>query len=175
MSDPPCQHQTFTDCAEAEAYVATLDYSVVVKASGLAAGKGVLIPTTKEGALRPQPHYNHVKDTVGHARRIRENPLRYGFDCPYPTETVAALRTVMVERAFGDAGEECVVEECLTVSGAATVVSPYREMRFRVLSRVVKLQLRYISECCGAGRGQSARFWRSAMARPLFACRELRC
>ena len=73
---PTARYKTFTDFAEAKAHVEAIDYPVVVKASGLAAGKGVLIPTTKE-------------------------------------ETIAALNTVMIEKAFGDAGDECVVEECL--------------------------------------------------------------
>lgn len=73
---PSARYQTFTDFEAAKAHVEAIDYQVVVKASGLAAGKGVLIPTTKE-------------------------------------ETIAALHTVMVEKAFGEAGDECVVEECL--------------------------------------------------------------
>lgn len=73
---PTARYQTFTDFEAAKAHVEAIDYPVVVKASGLAAGKGVLIPTNKE-------------------------------------ETIAALKTVMVEKAFGDAGDECVVEECL--------------------------------------------------------------
>ncbi|EIW67578.1 hypothetical protein TREMEDRAFT_74449 [Tremella mesenterica DSM 1558] len=49
----------------------------VIKASGLAAGKGVLIPTTTEEAL-------------------------------------TALKSVMVDKEFGDAGDEVVIEEYLT-------------------------------------------------------------
>jgi phosphoribosylamine--glycine ligase/phosphoribosylformylglycinamidine cyclo-ligase len=47
---PTAKYQTFTNAAEAIKYVESLEESdrQVVKASGLAAGKGVLIPTTKE-------------------------------------------------------------------------------------------------------------------------------
>ena len=49
---------------------------MVLKASGLAAGKGVLLPETKEEAL-------------------------------------SGLRSIMVDRVFGDAGNEVVIEEFL--------------------------------------------------------------
>ncbi len=49
----------------------------VVKASGLAAGKGVLLPTTKE-------------------------------------ETIAAVKEIMSDRAFGAAGDTCVIESFMT-------------------------------------------------------------
>jgi len=73
---PTARYQTFTDFDTAKAHVESIDYPVVVKASGLAAGKGVLIPSGKE-------------------------------------DTIAALKTVMVDKEFGDAGDECVVEEML--------------------------------------------------------------
>jgi len=73
---PTARHVTFTDFAAAKAYVDSIDYPVVVKCSGLAGGKGVLMPTSKE-------------------------------------ETVEALKQVMVEKIFGSAGDECVVEELL--------------------------------------------------------------
>ena len=73
---PTARHVTFTDFAAAKAHVESIDYPVVVKASGLAGGKGVLMPTSKE-------------------------------------ETVEALKQVMVDKAFGTAGDECVVEECM--------------------------------------------------------------
>jgi phosphoribosylamine--glycine ligase len=73
---PTARYETFSDFDAAKSHVESIDYPVVVKASGLAAGKGVLIPTSKD-------------------------------------ETIAALRTVMVDKEFGDAGNECVVEEML--------------------------------------------------------------
>lgn len=53
-----------------------IDYKVVVKASGIAAGKGVILPETTEEALE-------------------------------------AVKEVMLDKAFGDAGAEVVIEECL--------------------------------------------------------------
>lgn len=76
---PTAKYRNFTDAVEAIAYVESLDESdrQVVKASGLAAGKGVLIPTTK-------------------------------------AETVAAVKEIMSDKAFGAAGDTCVIESFLT-------------------------------------------------------------
>ncbi|KAF9448190.1 bifunctional purine ADE1 [Macrolepiota fuliginosa MF-IS2] len=62
--------------AAASEYIKTCGHRVVLKASGLAAGKGVLIPETTEHAL-------------------------------------AGLKEIMVDRAFGSAGNEVVIEEYL--------------------------------------------------------------
>eukprot|EP00903_Cladosiphon_okamuranus_P006939 g6753.t1 len=45
------RYECFTEFAAAREHVMKVDYRVVVKASGLAAGKGVLIPETKEEAV----------------------------------------------------------------------------------------------------------------------------
>ena len=48
---PTARFAVFSKLAEAQEYIAGLDYPFVVKASGLAAGKGVILPDTKEEAL----------------------------------------------------------------------------------------------------------------------------
>ena len=73
---PTAPAVTFRDYAAAQAYLRQIVPPVVVKASGLAAGKGVII-------------------------------------CPTMQEAEAALRQIMVERAFGEAGDECLIEDCL--------------------------------------------------------------
>ncbi|KAA8909246.1 hypothetical protein TRICI_004558 [Trichomonascus ciferrii] len=73
---PTAAFGNFTDYEEAKKYLASVDHQVVIKASGLAAGKGVLMPTSKE-------------------------------------EAYAALKQVMEDREFGEAGDEVVIEECL--------------------------------------------------------------
>ncbi|MFO1315937.1 MAG: phosphoribosylamine--glycine ligase [Burkholderiales bacterium] len=47
---PTAQHRTFTDAHAAHAYVAERGAPIVVKADGLAAGKGVVVATTREEA-----------------------------------------------------------------------------------------------------------------------------
>lgn len=47
---PTAGYQTFTDPVEAKAYIATQGAPIVVKADGLAAGKGVVVATTIEEA-----------------------------------------------------------------------------------------------------------------------------
>ena len=74
---PTAKYEIFQDAAAALAYVETAPLPCVVKADGLALGKGVLIASTRE-------------------------------------EARAAVRTIMEERAFGDAGKEVVIEEFLT-------------------------------------------------------------
>ena len=48
---PTAKYETFTDYEAAKAYVETCDIPVVLKADGLALGKGVLICKTREEAL----------------------------------------------------------------------------------------------------------------------------
>lgn len=73
---PTAAFENFSDYDKAVEYVQSIDHNVVIKASGIAAGKGVLIPTTKQEALD-------------------------------------ALKQVMVDKEFGSAGDEVVVEEFL--------------------------------------------------------------
>nr|AOE43226.1 phosphoribosylamine-glycine ligase/phosphoribosylformylglycinamide cyclo-ligase [Cavenderia deminutiva] len=71
---PTAEYRSFTVFDEAADYVRKVAHPVVLKASGCAAGKGVLIPTTKE-------------------------------------EAIDGLRRIMVDREFGSAGDEVVVEQ----------------------------------------------------------------
>ena len=73
---PTAQGQTFTRLAQAKAYVKKMGAPLVVKADGLAAGKGVIVCTTEKMALD-------------------------------------ALQQIMIDRQFGDAGSQVVIEECL--------------------------------------------------------------
>ncbi len=66
--------EVFGDADEAERWVRARGRPMVVKADGLAAGKGVIVASTVD-------------------------------------ETVAAIDTIMRQRAFGDAGAEVVIEE----------------------------------------------------------------
>lgn len=48
---PSAQYQTFTDASEAIDYLDTQDFPIVIKADGLAAGKGVVIAENKDVAI----------------------------------------------------------------------------------------------------------------------------
>lgn len=74
---PTASGETFSDLKTAERYLRNAPYPLVVKADGLAAGKGVLV-------------------------------------CENFDEAAGALRKIMLERAFGEAGDRVVVEEFLT-------------------------------------------------------------
>lgn len=73
---PTAEYRNFSKYEPAREYLEKIQHNVVIKASGLAAGKGVLIPTTKDEAL-------------------------------------AGLKEIMVNREFGEAGDEVVIEEFL--------------------------------------------------------------
>lgn len=73
---PTAEYKVFTSYIHAEDFVKMKGAPIVIKADGLAAGKGV-------------------------------------FVCHTVDEAIEALRLVMKERAFGDAGKRVVVEECI--------------------------------------------------------------
>ena len=73
---PTARYATFTQLEEAIRYLESVDYPVVIKASGLAAGKGVVLPDTFE-------------------------------------EAKSTLENILVDKVFGDAGREVVIEERL--------------------------------------------------------------
>src|SRR6516165_8578266 len=74
---PTAAYRRFRDSAAAKAFIASHGAPIVVKADGLAAGKGVTVATDLDTAYR-------------------------------------AVDTALVERRFGDAGLEIVVEDCLS-------------------------------------------------------------
>ncbi|KAJ3302744.1 hypothetical protein HDV03_004629, partial [Kappamyces sp. JEL0829] len=90
---PTAAYKVFTDFHLAKAYIESVDFKFVIKASGLAAGKGVILPETLE-------------------------------------EAVAGLSSIMVDSAFGEAGQEVIIEErlegqevsCLAFSDGYTVI-----------------------------------------------------
>lgn len=75
-SIPTAEGRVFKDAEAAIAYVESRDDPVVVKAAGLAKGKGVVVPETT-------------------------------------AEAVDAVRRIMIDKAFGDAGTNVVIEEKL--------------------------------------------------------------
>ncbi|WP_054026525.1 phosphoribosylamine--glycine ligase [Bacillus sp. FJAT-28004] len=73
---PTAKYETFTDYESASAYLREQSAPIVIKADGLAAGKGVTVAATIE-------------------------------------EAEQALREMMVDKVFGQAGSQIVIEECL--------------------------------------------------------------
>ncbi len=74
---PTASYEVFDAPAKALEYLKTASFPIVIKADGLALGKGVLIPQNLE-------------------------------------EAEAAVKTIMEDKAFGDSGNEIVIEEFLT-------------------------------------------------------------
>ncbi|KAK4662096.1 Bifunctional purine biosynthetic protein ADE1 [Podospora pseudopauciseta] len=73
---PTAAYENFSDYEKASEYLKTVKHNVVIKATGLAAGKGVILPQTQEEAQQ-------------------------------------GLKDIMQDKAFGDAGNEVVIEEFL--------------------------------------------------------------
>ncbi|WP_196594907.1 phosphoribosylamine--glycine ligase [Pectinatus sottacetonis] len=73
---PTAKYETFTDADSAKEYIKKEGIPIVVKADGLAAGKGVIVADTMQQALD-------------------------------------AVDEIMCDKAFGDAGNSIVIEECL--------------------------------------------------------------
>ena len=73
---PTARYATFSNLDEALKYLQSLNYPIVIKASGLAAGKGVILPETM-------------------------------------AEAKSALQNILVDKTFGEAGDEVVIEERL--------------------------------------------------------------
>lgn len=73
---PTAEYKVFTSYLHAEDYVRMKGAPIVIKADGLAAGKGVIVAETVD-------------------------------------EAIAGLKLMMKDRAFGDAGNKVLVEECI--------------------------------------------------------------
>lgn len=82
---PTAEYKVFTSYVHAKDYVNMMGAPLVVKADGLAAGKGV-------------------------------------FVCKIVDEATEALRLIIKEKAFGDAGNRVVVEECIIGEEASFMV-----------------------------------------------------
>ncbi len=82
---PTADFKVFDDAAEARGYIEKIGAPCVVKADGLAAGKGVIVAKTVD-------------------------------------EAKTAVRQIMEDRIFGNAGSRVIIEECLTGQEASILV-----------------------------------------------------
>ncbi len=82
---PTAEYRTFTSYLHAEEYIRLKGAPIVIKADGLAAGKGVIVAETVD-------------------------------------EAINALKMMMKDRIFGDAGDRVVVEKCLRGEEASFMV-----------------------------------------------------
>jgi phosphoribosylamine--glycine ligase len=82
---PTAEYKSFSSYQQAEEYIRLKGAPVVIKADGLAAGKGVFVAETVE-------------------------------------EAINALNVIMKDRAFGDAGDKVIIEQCLKGEEASFMV-----------------------------------------------------
>jgi len=81
---PTAEAQIFTDPNKATEYINMKNSPLVIKADGLAAGKGVIVAKEKDEALD-------------------------------------AVKKIMVDKAFGEAGKKVIIEECLNGEEASII------------------------------------------------------
>jgi len=81
---PTAGGRSFTRLDQANAYIKKMDVPIVVKADGLAAGKGVMVCKTKK-------------------------------------EASDALKMILKDKAFGDAGKKVLIEDCLVGEEASFI------------------------------------------------------
>ena len=90
---PTARYVTFRKVADAIAYLDAVDYPIVIKASGLAAGKGVILPETLDEArstlesILVDGVFGDAGDEVGQSR-----PQRGGADPPPVADRRLGLR-----------------------------------------------------------------------------------
>lgn len=82
---PTAEYKSFSSYQQAEEYIRLKGAPVVIKADGLAAGKGVFVAETAE-------------------------------------EAINALNVIMKDKAFGDAGDKVIIEQCLKGEEASFMV-----------------------------------------------------
>ncbi|MBI5675972.1 MAG: phosphoribosylamine--glycine ligase [Nitrospirae bacterium] len=82
---PTAEYKSFTSYHQAEEYIRLKGSPAVIKADGLAAGKGVFVAETAE-------------------------------------EAINALNVIMKDKAFGDAGDKVIIEQCLKGEEASFMV-----------------------------------------------------
>ena len=103
---PTAHSQCFSDAAAAKEYIRCQGVPIVVKADGLAAGKGVVVAHDEQAALA-------AVDAILVERRFGDaGPPAAQHACPVPAEQ---LPTLWENRAglLRDAGNEVVIEEFL--------------------------------------------------------------
>ena len=103
---PTAKYQAFTDAAAARAYLSKQSLPIVIKADGLAAGKGVVIATTPDeagqavGAMLEQGIHGTAGKTIVIEEFIRGEEV--SFICLVDHETVIPLATSQDYKARDD-------------------------------------------------------------------------
>jgi len=93
---------TVTDAAQAEAYIQTRDAPIVVKADGLAAGKGVVVAATKQEALKAVDNFMNA-ETLGEAGKklVLEEYLQ--------GSEISVLAAVSVTQELAENGKAAII------------------------------------------------------------------
>jgi phosphoribosylamine--glycine ligase len=140
---PTAAYGSFTDLAEAEAFVHTHGAPIVVKADGLAAGKGVILARTEDEALAAVRDMlaGNAFGTAGHRVVIEEflTGEEASFICMIDGEHILPLASSQDHKARDD-GDRGPNTGGMGAYSPAPVVTP--ELHRRILAEVIEPTLR---------------------------------
>ena len=144
---PTAAYGSFTDLAEAEAFVHTHGAPIVVKADGLAAGKGVILARTEDEALAAVRDMlaGNAFGTAGHRVVIEEflTGEEASFICMIDGEHILPLASSQDHKARDD-GDRGPNTGGMGAYSPAPVVTP--ELHRRILAEVIEPTLRGMAD-----------------------------
>jgi len=109
---PTAAYGRFDEPDQAKEFILRQDTRVVVKADGLAAGKGVIVCHNENEAYAAIDHIM-IESAFGEAGADGLAAGKGVIVCHNENEAYAAIDHIMIESAFGEAGAEVVIEEFL--------------------------------------------------------------
>jgi len=168
---PTARYRTFTELEEAKAYIAVQDFPVVVKADGLAAGKGVIIAKTPDEAIAAAEGMLSGKEFGDAGKRVIVEEFLQGEEASFIVMTdgknILPLATSQDHKAVnnGDTGLN---------TGGMGAYSPAPVVTSAIHDRVMKEVIRPTVEgMASEGHPYTGFLYAGLMIRPDGSCKVL--
>ena len=140
---PTAIYASFSDIAEATAYIHQVGAPIVVKADGLAAGKGVIVAQTKTEAIKTVQHMlaGNAFGEAGHRVVIEEflTGEEASFICMVDGEHILPLATSQDHKAR-DNGDQGPNTGGMGAYSPAPIVTP--ELHARIMTQIIEPTVR---------------------------------